>query len=72
MGISSKSRVVLLKYRGKKQLCRVIFYYDLNLIYHKESLKKVNWIPALYQKIDATNIVKEKVLNNAGIFKNKM
>ena len=37
-----------------------------------ESLKKVNWIPALYQKIDATNIVKEKVLNNAGIFKNKM
>ena len=34
-----------------------------------ESLTKVNWIPALYQKIDATNEVKDKVLNNAGVFK---
>lgn len=37
-----------------------------------ESLIKVDWTPTLYQKIDATNKVKEKVLNNAGVFKNKM
>ena len=34
-----------------------------------ESLVKVNWVPTLYQKIDATNEVKDKVLNNAGVFK---
>ena len=34
-----------------------------------ESLAKVNWVPTLYQKIDATNEVKDKVLNNAGVFK---
>ncbi|WP_314395994.1 pectate lyase [Leptotrichia shahii] len=37
-----------------------------------ESLTKVDWTPTLYQKIDATNEVKDKVLNNAGVFKNKM
>ena len=37
-----------------------------------ESLIKVDWTPTLYQKIDATNKVKEEVLNNAGVFKNKM
>ena len=37
-----------------------------------ESLIKVDWAPMLYQKIDATNEVKDKVLNNAGVFKNKM
>ena len=34
-----------------------------------ESLTKVDWTPTLYQKIDATNEVKDKVLNNAGVFK---
>ena len=37
-----------------------------------DNLTGVDWIPKLYNKIDATNEVKEKVLNNAGVFKNKM
>ena len=34
-----------------------------------DNLTGVDWIPKLYNKIDATDEVKEKVLNNAGIFK---